>query len=394
MLETLTERLAIYTPGAVTLPESSPLERRDRDLPAYGTFHGGGQVVERPAPDTRTLLYDTFRSPDGRKLHAIGPDPRNLRDEMGAPTIAVDGENLPHRARVEGVMGKRNPKTRLLFMEADLPSHLAARDGLQAEIKWRNFAATVAVGPAPPPAPKPLMTLTTIQRDYPLQWIRDWALYHHRVHKVERIVLYDNGSANLEQLLEGLAELDEGLQVVVVRWPYPFGLSLFRYCQQGALNHCHLRFGATTSYFLNFDLDEYLANVTGEPLARHLERRLRGRVTTLLATQYTVPNLPTAPPAEGPPRARHFRHRNRTPRWLARLANTNARLARQLAGERLAWLPISRRRRVPVSELYFNHYKGINTGWKHLFSQPANPDPSREEPDPVLPRALEEAGLG
>ena len=424
MIAPNSSRVRIHTPSGVVLPESSPLERRDRDLPAYGTLHSDAEVVERPAPDTRTLLYDLFRSPDGRKLHAIGPDPRNLSDEMGTPTISVEGQRLRHRARIEGVLGKLNPKTRLLFLEADLPEGLAARDQLQAELKWRNFTATATINPALPTASKPLMTLTTIQKDYPLEWIRDWALYHHRTHGVERVVLYDNDSDDFDALREGLAELDEGLRVELIKWAYPFGLPMFRYCQQGALNHCHLRFGGDTSYFLNFDLDEYLANVTGAPLEKYLARHLRGRTTTLLTTQYLVPNLPTAPPTSGPPRARNFQHRNRTPhwhnphrtktiftprnitfvgnhdtnprmpRWLARLANTNARLARHLAGPRLAWLPTHRRRRVPVSELYFNHYQGINTGWKFAFNSAATPDPAREELDPVLPQALEKAGLG
>ena len=416
-------RVQVHIPSRVVLPESLNLERTYPRQAPRKPRADGNKTVEREVSDTRTLIYDLFRSPDGRKLHAIGPDPRNLGGEMGAPTISVDGEKLSHRARVEGVMGRLNPKTRLLFLEAKLPAHLASHDRPEVQIKWRNFAVTVAASPAPPPSPKPLMTLTTIQKNYPLQWIRDWAHYHHRVHGVERIVLYDNGSDDFDQLLEGLAELDEGLQVDVVRWPYPFGLYDFRYCQQGALNHCYLRFGGDTSYFLNFDLDEYLVNLTGAPLAQHLERSLRGRVTTLLATLHVVPNLPTAPPAEGPPRALHFKHRERMPRWhsphrtktlftprnhtfignhdnnpvmprwLARLVDTRSRLAHHLARKRLAWLPFRRRRHVPLNELYFNHYKGLNTGWKIAQSRLERPDPAVHELDPVMPALLERAGL-
>ena len=417
------ERVRVHTPSGVMLPSDFKLQRTYPQTPAHKFDNDGSVIVEHEVPDTHTLLYDVFRSPDRRKVLAIGPDPRNLSDELGRLRVAVAGRPLRHKSRVEGVFGRRTPKTRLLFLEIALPPDLAARDELEVEFQWRNFTATASASPPPPPAAQPLMTLTTIQKNYPLEWIRDWAHYYHRVHQVERIVLYDNGSDDFDALREGLTELDEGLRVELVRWPYPFGLFLFRYCQQAALNHCYQRFGVDTSHFLNFDLDEYLVNLTGASLPEHLERRLRGRVTTLLTTQYVVPDLPTAPPASGPPRAHHFKHRNRKPRWhglntsktiftprnltfignhdnnprmprwLARLADTREWWSNRFADERLAWLPIHRRQRASVSELYFNHYKGLNTGWKRGESRLEHPDPELHEPDPEMPALLARAGL-
>ena len=50
-------------------------------------------------------------------------------------------------------------------------------------------------------------------------------------------------------------------------------------------------------------------------------------------------------------------------------------------------------RKVPSSELYFNHYKGLNTGWKLDHARLERPDPDAHEPDPVMPALLKRAGL-
>ena len=418
-----TNLVRVHTPSGVVLPESLQLERT---YPSYyaeqeDTLSMGFKPNEA---DKRTLLCDIFRSPDGRKLHAIGPEPRNLLEELWPLTITVDGAPLRHRTRIKGVIGVPDPRMRLLFLEAKLPAHLAARDNLEANLQWRNFAATAVVNRPLPPSPKPLLTLTTLQKNNPLEWIRDWCLYNQRIHKVERIVLYDNGSDDFNALRAGLERLDGGPQVVLMRWNYPYGLTQFNYSQHSALNHCYLRFGNDTSHFINLDVDEYLVNLSGAPLAQHLERSLRGRFATLLVPHYHVRNLPTAPPLDGGPlRAHHFKHRRRKLMWhnaktafaprhityvhphlnnhrlpglMRRLVDTRRWAWRLVYSHHLTrsplWLWRTQRWAAP-DELYFNHYLGLNTGWQFEYPLIKSPDSAIDEPDPVVPALLERAGL-
>ena len=432
MNELISNQVRVYTPSGVVLPESLKLER------TYPPHYAKQEDVRRKRlklreADTRTLLHDIFRSPDGRKLHAIGPEPRNLLEELWPLTITVDGEQLRYRQRLEGVNGYRGyNKTRLLFLEADLPSSSAQRAELEVQLNWRKFTATAAVNPAlRPPTTKPLLTLMAIQKNNHLEHIRDWCLYNHRVHKVERIVLYDNGSDDFDALRAELERLDDGLQVVLVRWNYPFGLKRFNYCQHAALNHCRSQFEHYASHFLNFDVDEYLVNASGMPLAEYLKHNLRGSVVALTASQYVVPNLSSGAPAAGPLRAHHFKHRMRRletgapksiftarnvtyvglhrpnpaiprwlevlmPRWFKRLSEQRPKVWRMVASPPLGRFPywFSRTmRRVPPSELYFNHYKGLNTGWKLDHARLERPDPAVHEPDPMVPALLERARL-
>jgi len=150
--------------------------------------------------------------------------------------------------------------------------HLLRRElTIQLSFRFNLFEQTVEVSRNHPPAREngeSLLTLVTMQRDNPLQWIRDWMRWHSRMHGVGRLILYDNGSREygheeLIDILEGEeGDFQENFQTVLVNWDFDYGWH-HNNCHRGlwaqlaALNHCYLKYG-DCGWLLNLDIDEYL----------------------------------------------------------------------------------------------------------------------------------------
>ena len=114
------------------------------------------------------------------------------------------------------------------------------------------------------------LVLSTLQKNNPLCWIKDWCLYYHRVHGVNLILLYDNGSDNRKELAQGLYQLAPNLEIRLIEWDFDYCMAT----QVAALNQCYHTFGSYASYFLNFDIDEYLIYVNGDTLFEYLQRNI------------------------------------------------------------------------------------------------------------------------
>jgi len=248
----------------------------------------------RPSFDLDTLFYDVFRSHDRRKIIALGPELRNLAADVLPLRIECGGRRLRYRCNK-----LRNRKLALHYPEelhileifAD-ESLLASDEPLELVFRWKSFEQRAEVPPNPLAALPPVgLTLYTLQKDNPPEWLRDWCLYHHRVHGVGRVVIYDNGSADAAALPGHLAALDAGLDTVLIDWPFPYGDHLNQPCQHGSLNHCPRIFGDRSAYYLSFDVDEYLVNRTSLPLRDYLDKRLTGAVAALLVPEVWAPYI-------------------------------------------------------------------------------------------------------
>ena len=98
----------------------------------------------------------------------------------------------------------------------------------------------------------------------------DWINWYNRLHDVNRFVLYDNGSANLKNMIKAIKSLDLEVTVVLVDWPFEYGVKPYMLAQSGALNHCRLYFPVSSGYCINADIDEYLVNESGQSLAQYI----------------------------------------------------------------------------------------------------------------------------
>ena len=239
-----------YYPQAVYLPDGIervvPLEQQELI----------GHLLPKQQQayyDSKTLFYDIFVQ--SNRLICIGPPFYNI----GAPlAIKHKGKNL--RFKLVSYDRWKGPEV----IDIKIPSRWAKATQLDLEFVFKEFTSEVSYHYHKniSLAQKDLC-LVNLQKDNPLIWIRDWCLWHIRVHGVQRIVLYDNGSSYWPTLDKELVEIDEEVELILVHWPYKFGpipdvLGRYRYANAGAFNHFHLFFGMQTSWCINLDIDEFL----------------------------------------------------------------------------------------------------------------------------------------
>ena len=284
---------------------------------------------------------------------------------------------------------------------------------IDLRFRFRDFRVNAVCRPVPlmgTTCERADLTLSTLQKDNDVQWIRDWCVWHHRVHGVSRIVIYDNNSANVDDVRENLSRL-AGPELVLVRWNFPYGPyspqsrklpSPLHFAQTGALNHCRMVFGGCTDWCVNLDVDEYLYNGGDAPLLQHLrDRKYRNRSVVYLRF-YTVPMTQDVTPRrcfDSPLRSRALAggpmkyicrpektevngiHRlTPTTRWRAlRAARSCAMKLLMLAGLfRIGRMLSTTARRITgrlddvglrprtcrrEDALFFFHFEALNTGW-------------------------------
>jgi hypothetical protein len=111
--------------------------------------------------------------------------------------------------------------------------------------------------------------LLTMNKDNRPQWIADWIRYHRDVHGANAVLLYDNGSTAypLSDLQAYLQHIDGIDRIVIVPWPFPWGVQGFDgahwdsfYCQIGAINDARWRFLHGAKSVLSLDVDELVVS--------------------------------------------------------------------------------------------------------------------------------------
>ena len=219
-------------------------------------------------------------------------------------------------------------------------------------------------------------------------------------------MIYDNGSADRDDVYAELARRVKGPELIVVDWDFPYGppaLTGLKFAQTVALNHCRLLFGPYTDWCINLDVDEYLFNAGSESLASYLDRMRKPHVCL---PSYIVPMAVDNNPGrcfESPFRSANLESERgkylyrmagtafnevhgvvpRTP-WISRFIRTVAkRVLRVFAVDPGRFLADFRRfaawvtPRLPGRQgqgdtagsdeptLFFFHFRALNTGWKY-----------------------------
>ena len=421
-------RILIYRPTPVLIPENSAC-RRDflsRQSTVDNTLLTEADYREY---DSRTIFYDVFRCDEDRKVVAIGPPPVNLRNELDKLQITCDGRMIPHR--------KREYRTLcVLELTCDQTPHV---ETLPLRFSFPSFSVEIEV---PPPLSSPTeashLGLMTLQRNNPLPWILDWCRWHHRLHGVSRLVLYDNASDNRDDLEAALARMGEMVDIVLVDWPFPYGPRRSYknfFCQTGALNHYLLRFGSADAWCLNLDIDEYLVVSGKKTFKQYLHDCEGSGAVEMLLDSFMVP------PYQGQPamanrrissywfrncerrgcafkfafKPRHIEYvkphmaypKNRIFAKLIGFPRLYDKIFRSLYGSVLRRLSSKRMLRFFFSnqfairylsseEIFFYHFRGLNTNWKpeRAFSEEVESfDPSRHVSDPLIHELFVRAGL-
>ena len=118
------------------------------------------------------------------------------------------------------------------------------------------------------------LTISTLQKNEDIQHVIDWILWHRRLHNVDRVILYDNGSENRTELIENLKTLEPEVNIIFVDWQFPYGVFPYGFTQIGSIDHCRIRFSVKHGYCINLDIDEYLVKAGARNLLDYLQENL------------------------------------------------------------------------------------------------------------------------
>ena len=219
-------------------------------------------------PDDSTIIYDVFRSYDDQKIIAICAPLRNLEQHLLPLTVCLEGQPVAFEFKP---LCPQNPIFSTYIIEIKTPpAFVKTRENLNLEFRFQSlrWRATVAQNIFCADTDTPT-TLITKQKNNPVPWIQDWCIYHHRVHNIKHILIYNYGS-DTDTLSHALASLAPDLKITLVVWNFPFGdkgaISEFAY-----LNHAHYLLGDATKFRVVLDVDEYLINPTSMRLDQYLD---------------------------------------------------------------------------------------------------------------------------
>lgn len=379
--------------------------------------------------DSRTVFYDVFLCDRDRKVIAVGPPPVNLEEEISHLKVMWGRRYLPHT---------RRRYLNLCVIEIVLGDGLVPGVDPILQFCFLSFEITIRV-PAPAVAESATgIALLTLQKNNPIVWITDWCRWHHRLHGVTCIVLYDNGSSNSRELEEALADISKDLDVILVTWSFPYGPSRSgknRFLSIGCRNHYRLLFGPFHSWCLTLDIDEYLV-VRGAPtLRQYLSDCDREAVSGIVFDLFFVPPYVGQPEMSNRraglhsfrnrrPRGRYFKYifkpagieynrlhiaypRNRLFEILLPFPGFYNRVLQLFYGSilkrwaRNRWLRLIYPRHASlrysgVDRIFFYHFRGLNTNWKpegNLGERVQSFDPGRHVEDPLIRELAARAGL-
>ena len=377
--ERITDNITIYHPNGLTIPPELNLERKK--IPVTRGSHS-----ERQKPhDRTTVLYDLFLDRGKNKVIALAPDPLNLEEHLFPVEVTYKNNPLQFKRLVSH---DYNRNVKITSLEIDVDG-IELDPNLKLKFKWAAFESEIPVTVDYPKDVHHKISIVTLQKDNPPVWVSDWIKYHHRVHGISRAIIYDNNSDNYDKLISHLAKNISEIPIIVVNWKYLFGPPCNLFAPMGFHNHCYRMFDKG-EYYLKLDVDEYLVNRTSLSLENYLTRTIKGNVVAINIPGGKVPNQPGVTGTKEL-RVYHFltKYRRRvgsnrkiiyTPRKIDFVAMHYAvssipGWARVLSNSRI-WRGILRRFRLPIpgwyfeklvpdSELYFNHYSGLTTGWKN-----------------------------
>ena len=391
-----------YQPQAVIRAENEPLQ-----------IYSGEELrqvcrTDKPLP---IFFYDIYLLPNGRELIAL---------QAKEFSHLFQGFKVYHNSNLlevtkKDIGGRDSEDQSIILWRASLPR--AYKNGIRVSIgDGEGESLEVDIAPYPFAGhPVARIMQQTMQKDYPLLWIRDHVLFMHRLHSIERYVFYDNGSQDYRGLIEHLREISrtEGIEILLINWPFPHS-RLWRlekrktlhdnYPQRAAFNHGFYMFEKITKYAMNLDLDEYLFNHSF--LSLYTCIKLRFLLAPLIyIPASTIPNYPDKKKLDivransfsyrdtGYPGGDkyiykadtkrieylsiHLAHEIRVMGFL-RSSSMNERLFKcfhRIGGFLLRMTVLSSEK----DALVFYHFKGINTGWRRFMIQNLKKLPEERE---------------
>ena len=187
--------------------------------------------------DTKTIFYDIYIDPVTRRLCGIGPRLYNLETEIFPLDIFVGSK------RIDFFITKVKKQ---FFLESKYKIEPSEKL-VDITLRFKSFECSFSLNNSSTDAwlvnsSNSRLTICTLQKDNHIVWIKDWIKWHCRLYGVKRVILYDNGSENQQELITSLREVTNEVELIFVHWEFPYGRAPNFYAQTGMLNHCRIRF--------------------------------------------------------------------------------------------------------------------------------------------------------
>lgn len=320
--------------------------------------------------EDRALVYDCFRHADGRRVVLVGPPPLNLAPQMLAATFRALPSGRP-------LASAFHPSLSTLVVE------LFDVEGEAVEMTMAGRAFVLPIGPNLSDRLAGRRAMVTMNKDNDLAWIAAWARWHHALHGVDAVIVFDNGSTRYgPEALEAALAAVPGLRTIcVVSWPWRYGRKdpavldhphYPHFLQVSSLNVALRRLAARSQGLLNCDIDELVGTDEGAGVFERLAQSPKGLVT--LKGRW-IEAIATGPEVGGVPHTR-FRQTHRFPplsvcanKWaLDPGRDWVAPLAVKPSVHRIYDVPKRLGRSAP--QMAFWHFKAISTNWKEARTRP------------------------
>lgn len=326
--------------------------------------------------DADTLWMDAIHT--GKRVVLVCPRLNNLRADLRTARFRIDGH--PVAASVREF--KRHAIVQLASPE--FPARVSIEIG-----DWR---AESRVHSASPEMFRGRNVIFTLSKDNDLDWIHDFARFHHRHHRADAMLFVDNGSAAYgPDEIESAVKRSGIDRVLVLASPLNYGprgkrphLHDDQYLQSCVMNIARLRFLSRARAVLNCDVDE-LVHSRGPSIFDLAVRSPLGFVRFAGRWRYPAANLVGS--------ARHAAHVFERPG--GKICSEKWCIVPDGPLRHLQWRPHSLEP-LPFARIFntraagFWHCRAVSNDWKgygRLFS------PDDTVADPSIQSAMNAAGL-
>lgn len=353
----------------IVLPSHSPVFLSP-DNPVKRAPRWGWRRRERAFFDSfesRALFYDCFWDETGADILLVGPPPGSLFRAYRA---------AEYRALPSGTKVTATYYPSLSTMTTRLSGIPYGTTRIVVEICSETHVLDVQQNLAGLFEDKAV--LFTMSKNNPLAWIDAWARYHVNRHGINGVVLFDNGSTDygLDDLADTLAGV-EGLDVAAIfSWPYAYGAIdgavIFnpywtQFLQVSSMGLVLRRLGMKARAIANTDIDELIACPPETSILDILATTPSGLVSMegqwIEATRLSGTAEADAHSAFGMRLSAPEERRCKARKWVL---DPRRDWVRKLnVHPYMHWIenrPLKGKWTSP--DVYFWHFKGINTRWK------------------------------
>lgn len=364
----MSSNIYIIKPNSLEIPKESGIKR----IPIRAKEFLNEIYFEKY--DATTIFYDIFTV--GRKIFLIGPPLLNLKPILDTCIIFAINSEKGIKAKVHT---EQRDRSQLSWIEipdkvrnvSQISFNLAPLNGdrdyvlsvsLEDEINFNELL-------------KDTRALMTLQLNNALVWIQDWATFYNKIHQIDTVVIYDNGSSaySVQEIADTVSAIDGIKNVCIVQWNFkygpqgkPWGTEApwdSDFCQIGALQDARLRLLGNSVGMINADIDElFHPTEPGVDIFQILES---SGLSTLNVEGYNIEKNITNRiwnESDSVPRFYHFWEKKKSAikcvrkwitkpsRWIHAM-NPTAHYIHNAAYS-------------PIKSFSIGHYYSINTGWK------------------------------